>query len=637
MSGLVRRIGSALWTAVAGWLDRRRRWYRLWPDWFALAVLLGVRNRLRERNLIGTSLGLPAEGARRSRSVGVPACRRSPDGTFNDLEFPTMGTAGTPFGRNMLMNLGAEDPNLLGPNPRLVSERLLARQPSPDGGPGIMTRADPLNLLAAAWIQFMVHDWFSHGPTQDPRSQANPIEVPLDSGDPWPRRPMLVPRTARDHTRPPCSARTPRTFLNTVTHWWDGSQLYGSDFGTQWNLRAHKDGKLAMGVGLLPQDPDPAKPEGTELAGFTDNWWMGLSLLHTLFALEHNRICDVLAQRYRHWSDEDLFAHARLVTVALMAKIHTVEWTPAILANSIVARGMRGNWQGLEGEGGIYKWLGRLGGRETRYGIPGSSTDHHGVPYAITEEFVSVYRMHPLLPDRLEFYAVDKGQVATASLLDVAFERSRQFLAAQNLGMDDVVYSFGRMAAGALTLHNYPDTLRNLTLPNTVTLDLAAVDILRDRERGVPRYNDFRERVHLPRVGSFDELVGDRPERAQWARELQEVYGNVDAVDLMVGLFAEAPPPGFGLSDTAFRIFILMASRRLKSDRFFTDDFREEVYTPEGMALIKTSGMKEVILRNLDQDGALRSILEDVENVFWQWDTPGNSRAARASAAEAAG
>ena len=45
---------------------------------------------------------------------------------------------------------------------------------------------------------------------------------------------------------------------------------------------------------------------------------------------------------------------------------------------------------------------------------------------------------------------------------------------------------------------------------------------------------------------------------------------------------AEKPPKGFGFSDTAFRIFILMASRRLKSDRFFTDDFRPEVYTQVG-------------------------------------------------------
>ena len=38
----------------------------------------------------------------------------------------------------------------------------------------------------------------------------------------------------------------------------------------------------------------------------------------------------------------------------------------------------------------------------------------------------------------------------------------------------------------------------------------------------------------------------------------------------MIGMYAEPQPKGFGFSDTAFRVFILMASRRLKSDRFFT-------------------------------------------------------------------
>ena len=54
---------------------------------------------------------------------------------------------------------------------------------------------------------------------------------------------------------------------------------------------------------------------------------------------------------------------------------------------------------------------------------------------------------------------------------------------------------------------------------------------------------------------------------------------------LTVGLFAEPLPAGFGFSDTAFRIFILMASRRLKSDRFFTTDFTPKVYTPAGHAV----------------------------------------------------
>jgi len=52
---------------------------------------------------------------------------------------------------------------------------------------------------------------------------------------------------------------------------------------------------------------------------------------------------------------------------------------------------------------------------------------------------------------------------------------------------------------------------------------------------------------------------------------------------LMVGLFAERLPEGFAFSDTAFRIFILMASRRLNSDRFFTTDFTPEVYSEPGL------------------------------------------------------
>ena len=62
------------------------------------------------------------------------------------------------------------------------------------------------------------------------------------------------------------------------------------------------------------------------------------------------------------------------------------------------------------------------------------------------------------------------------------------------------------------------------------------------------------------------------------------MYNNdIDKVDLMTGLYAEPLPEGFGFSDTAFRIFILMASRRLKSDRFFTDDFVPEIYTEFGL------------------------------------------------------
>src|SRR4029453_10431787 len=111
------------------------------------------------------------------------------------------------------------------------------------------------------------------------------------------------------------------------------------------------------------------------------------------------------------------------------------------------------------------------------------------------------------------------------------------------------------------------------------------------RERGVPRYNQFRRLLHKNPVKSFDEL-SDNP---AWRKQLKDVYGDVDTVDLRAGLSAEPLPPGFGFSDTAFRVFILMASRRLKSDRFFTDDWKPEIYTEFGLDYIRKNSMLSIL------------------------------------------
>ena len=88
----------------------------------------------------------------------------------------------------------------------------------------------------------------------------------------------------------------------------------------------------------------------------------------------------------------------------------------------------------------------------------------------------------------------------------------------------------------------------------------------------------------------------------------------------MVGLYAEPLPPGFGFSDTAFRIFILMASRRLNSDRFFTTDFRPEVYTPAGMRWVQENGFADVLMRHFP---TLRPALAGVRNPFAPWTVAG--------------
>ena len=120
---------------------------------------------------------------------------------------------------------------------------------------------------------------------------------------------------------------------------------------------------------------------------------------------EHNAVCDHLHAAHPELSDDELYDKARLVVAALMAKIHTVDWTPAIIAHPTTVLALHTNWWGLEGEK-LDKRFGRLTRNEVIRGIPGSPTNFSGVPYSLTEEFVCVYRMHPLIPDDYSFRAL---------------------------------------------------------------------------------------------------------------------------------------------------------------------------------------------------------------------------------------
>ena len=550
-------------------------WHRL-PRVLGLLRLNTFRNRMRKENLYDTEK-LPST-PREPLPAPTPAqvSARTAEGTYNDLSSPRMGSAGTRFGRNFpLDKVIADEASLMFPSPRLVSTKLMTRDK--------FIPATSLNLLAAAWIQFQVHDWFSHGDNED----KDPHVVPLPANDKWPHPQMLVNRTRRDPTRPANDNSKPNTYVNTETHWWDGSQLYGSSAAKQHAVRSFQHGKLKLAAdGLLPLDP----ASGVDITGVNSNWWVGLSMLHTLFTLEHNAICDRLRQDFPIWNDEDLFLRARLINSAVMAKIHTVEWTPGILATSILETGMNDNWNRIRK----------------------SKADHHAAPYAMTEEFVSVYRMHPLIPDDFVFRAFGSGKVILERTMEtVANRHAREVM--NQVSLTDLFYSFGVAHPGAITLHNYPKHLQSLKLNGEVKMDLAAVDILRDRERGVPRYNEFRRLAGLDPIKKFEDLSDDK----DWCEEIRTVYGGqIEEVDAMVGMFAEPLIEGFGFSETAFRIFLLMASRRLQSDRFFTTDYNEKTYTRAGLDWIEQATMTTVLLRHLPQ---LKPVLSKVRNAFAPW------------------
>ncbi|MEU6864220.1 peroxidase family protein [Streptomyces sp. NPDC046876] len=595
--GLLERLGSAAFAQVNAY----KEWHEL-PLPLALLNLRTIREDLRRKNLYDT-YGAGGERPRRATSTLLPY--RSYDGSGYDPYDEDMGRVGTRLDRNAPLDLvrPEADEELMRPSPREISRRLLARRS--------FVPATSLNLLAAAWIQFENHGWANHGDNET----AEPFTVPLAGDDDWEMHggtcPMRINRTRPDpvaHTTPDA----PPTYENTVTHWWDGSQLYGSDEERCRALRTGEGGRLTLSAeGRLPADPRPGR-DCLDWTGMNSDYWAGLSLLHTLWAKEHNAICDMIRSHHPTWDDERLFHTARLVNTALMAKIHTVEWTPGILDTPVLHHAMNANWYGVLPRW-VSKTFGRIGTGEMLSGILGSPTEHHAAPYSMTEEFVSAYRLHPLIPDELAVRDHRGGGLRKRiGFNDMQGRATRSSV--DEFGMSDLFYTFGTSHPGALVLHNHPDALRNLARLTGEHIDLGTVDILRDRERGIPRYNAYRQMLRKRPVRSFEELTGGHPTDTAL---LEEVYeGRLDRVDTLVGNLAEPRPEGFGFSDSLFRIFVLMASRRLKSDRFFTTDYRPEIYTPEGLEWVDRNTMVTVLLRHHPE---LAPALDGVTNAFAPW------------------
>ena len=605
-----------LWGTLCGYKDE------VWTNWYRRSLTKGIltlaymRDQLNRNNLKNTypSGVLTAFQAPGQKPPPGVINFRTADGTWNDLENPKEGAAGTRFLRNVHVDAIRPEtgPGLMTPNPREISRKLLTR--------GDKIQEVPfLNMLAGSWIQFQNGDWINHGEILF----RDVHEIPLAADDParikYRQGHIFVGKTQPDPTFTPGKEQTPITFINEVTHWWDGSQIYGSDQETQNRLRSLVDGKLRLSEeGTLPLDK-----KGVEDTGFRRNWWVGMSILHTLFVREHNAICDRLKVSYPHWNDSHLFNVARLINAAVMAKIHTVEWTPAILPNPGLNAALNANWFGI-----LTNLFERGKDRKTRSeikihnpelgGVVGNPVDKHGEPYGLTEEFTEVYRLHSLLPEKLHL-----RKIGGESVEEIAFAASRQAGSRKlvaTCGVANLLYSFGTQHPGALVLNNYPHFMQELSIPGNPLFDMGAVDILRARERGVPRYNEFRRQLGMNPIRSFDDLTNDKVQ----VKKLEEVYGrepgDVEKLDLLIGTLSEGHRPDlFGFGETMFQIFILNATRRLQADRFYTDFYNEETYTPEGLEWIDSSSLKTVLLRNFPELG--KTGLANVTNAFEPWDT----------------
>jgi hypothetical protein len=518
---------------VVGWKYDYRA--GLWTNWDRRGWLSGVltlayvRELLNAHNLVSTYPPKELVAFQERDQPWPPSVEnfRTADGSWNSLSDPKEGAAGTRFLRNV--DLSAAKPGtgtrLDTPNARTISLELLRRPDDGNGQPKVEV-VPFLNLLAASWIQFMIHDWVSHSDTQP----GDFVRVDLPTGDPARSRylqtELAIGKTQEDPTRggPTGQVTEPAatSFINEVTHWWDGSQIYGSDQMTQDLLRSNDFGKMRLNAdGTLPVDSST----GVEEAGFLRNWWVGLSMLHTLFVREHNAICDMLHEAYPQWGDECLFNVARLINAALMAKIHSVEWTPAILPNQTLETGLNSNWYGLLTfllhKSKERKTVAEVNIRNPELGgIVGNPINKHDCIYGFSEEFVEVYRLHSLLPETLQLRRPGQGkadlvplpatrQHGSACMTQDCTDKSCPGFSAggtTKYAMSELFYSFGKQHPGALVLNNFPRFMQELSVAGNTFLDMGTVDIVRARERGVPRYNEFRRQLGLNPILSFDDL-----------------------------------------------------------------------------------------------------------------------------------
>lgn len=135
--------------------------------------------------------------------------------------------------------------------------------------------------------------------------------------------------------------------LSKVTHYIDGSAIYGSDLETMKELRSFKHGQLKMFVDfnreLLPLNPksEDCLMHGTAcfLAGDVRvNQHITLVAIHLLFAREHNRIAETLHVLNPAWSDDIIFEEARRIVIAEIQHITYNEWLPLVIGKEAMSR-----------------------------------------------------------------------------------------------------------------------------------------------------------------------------------------------------------------------------------------------------------------------------------------------------------
>ncbi len=477
---------------------------------------------------------------------------RPMDGVGTNEDSPELGSAGTYLSRLAPDSFTDGGETLAGadrPNAREISN-IVMRQDSE------MPNSAGASDFLWIWGQFLDHDI---GLTEPGHTEAANIAVPIGDPqfDPFGTGVMNIGFNRVDDADPEVAGRQ---YENALTAFIDGSQIYGSSDEEAALLRIEGGKILLSSDGYLVEDGSSLLTGDIRAA---EN--IALTSMHTLFAREHNRLAEELASENPDMDDDTIFTEARARVEAIMQAITFNEFLPLLLGEDAI-----GAYSGYDASVD-----------------PGLSIEFTG----------AVFRLgHTLLSPELQRIDED-GQTISAghiALRDAFFAPDE---ITDNGGIDPIL----RGGAGGTSQEldaTIVEDVRSFLFgpPGAGGFDLAALNIQRGRDLGLPSYNDLREALGLGRVTSFSEITSD----TELAAAFEEAYGDVDLVDLWVGGLAEDPVEGAMLGETFSVVLIDQFTRLRDGDAFWSEG--RDGFSDSDVEDLWATTLSDVIVRNTDID-----------------------------------
>lgn len=488
---------------------------------------------------------------------------RTIDGSGNNLVNPEYNMAQTQLKRRMgteyadyVSQMGGE----YRPGPREISNAVVSQIPNTANERGI---SDYL----WQWGQFLDHDISLTGDTSP--AEFAPIDIP--AGDPD-FDPAGTGTQQLDFNRSfydldsGTSPDDPRQQMNEITGWIDASNVYGSDEIRAKALRKNNGtGQLKTSPGRLLPFNRPGLPNagGSSdqlfLAGdVRANEQVGLAALHTVFVREHNRLARKIQRRHPSLDGDELYERARRFVGAEMQIITYKEFIPLLLGEDALE-----SYSGYD-----------------------STVD----PRIMNEFSTAAYRFGHSLLNSTIMRADRKGREIDAGHLPLR----EAFFAPAELtehGIEPILRGLSMQACQVLDTY-IVDDVRNFLFgdPGHGGFDLAALNIQRGRDHGLPGYNESRALMGLPVAETFADITSDPEMQAR----LAAVYAGPDDVDLWVGGLAEDHMPGAIVGELYFYVIKEQFKVLRDGDRFWY----QNSLTRSELRVLRNVTLSRIIRRN---------------------------------------